>query len=104
MAHPDGVADNMTGSQKDAAECDTGDNGSDQDNACDAELVIEEDLLFVDGTFGCETTRAITVTCTWDSADDGITGTATGVAGTDPATTLFTADDAMAGAKCEVEF
>ena len=33
------------------------DNGSDQDIACDAELVMDFDLLFVDGTFGCESTR-----------------------------------------------
>ena len=31
------------------------DNGADQDEtACDAELVMDHDILFVDGTFGCE--------------------------------------------------
>ena len=56
VAHPDGVADNMTGAQKDVNECTADDNGSDQDEACDAELVMDFELLFKDGTFGCDTT------------------------------------------------
>ena len=52
--NPDGKADNMTGYQSDEDECTMGDNGDDQDEACDAELVIDHDLFFTDGTFGCE--------------------------------------------------
>ena len=95
----DGTADNMTGAQADEAECTMDDNGADQDAACDAELVMDFDLLFVDGTFGCETRRPITVTCTWDStADTGIGNDITGAADG-----VFTADHAVVGAKCEVE-
>ena len=89
----------MTGAQKDEVECTMDDNGADQDAACDAELVMDFPILFVDGTFGCETTRNVTVTCTWDStADTGIGNDITG-AGTD----VFTAEHAVVGAKCEVE-
>ena len=85
----------MTGAQSDAAECSADDNGDDQDAACDAELVINHDLLFVDGTFGCETTRNVTVTCTWDA------NPATGFGATRSGN--FTDAEAIIGAKCEVE-
>ena len=99
VAHPDGVADNMTGAQKDVNECTTDDNGDDQTKACDAELVLDFDLRFIDGTFGCDTERPITVTCTWDSsADTDIGNTTDGTSGTE-----FTAANARVGAKCEVE-
>ena len=99
QANPDGTADNMTGAQKDEAECSTDDNGGDQDAACDAELVMDFPILFKDGTFGCEATVDVTVTCTWDAtADTGIDSDTDGTTGNE-----FSADDAVVGAKCEVE-
>ena len=32
---------------------------------------MDVEILFADGTFGCTTTREITVSCTWD-ADGGM--------------------------------
>ena len=74
-----------------------GDNGADGDTACDAELVLNHDLLFVDGTFGCSTTRNVTITCTWNANHD-IAGDNTGAS-----TAVFTGAEAVLGAKCEVE-
>ena len=85
----------MTGAQADEAECTM---EGDDENACDAELVLEHDLFFTDGTFGCDTTRSITVTCTWDSTTD-VGGTNTGGDGS-----VFTAAEAVMGAECKIEF
>ena len=63
MALPDGEADNMTGAQADANECTMDDNGDDQEEACDAAFEMDFEVFFTDGTFGCDTTREVTVTC-----------------------------------------
>ena len=48
------------------------DDGSDDPNTiCDAEWVNDVTVTFADGTFGCSTTRDVTITCTWD-ADGGM--------------------------------
>ena len=80
---PDGEADNMTGYQADNNECSMGDNGDDQEEACDAMFEETFPVYFTDGTFGCETTVDVTVTCEWDSQG--------GLGDPDPATTEFTA-------------
>ena len=90
--NPDGEADNMTGYQSDADECTMADNGDDQDEACDAELVIDHDLFFTDGTFGCEIFQPVTVTCTWDSNASTITINDDGIVG-----------EVTTGAECKVE-
>ena len=91
--NPDGEADNMTGYQSDADECTMADNGAKQDEACDAELVIDHDLFFTDGTFGCEIFQPVTVTCTWDSNASTITMTCR----------RHRAAEVMTGAECKVE-
>ena len=74
---PDGEGDNMTGAQADEAECTMDDNGDDQEEACDAMFEMEFPIYFTDGTFGCEITVDVTVTCTWDAQGDVLeTGTA----------------------------
>ena len=94
--NPDGVADNMTGAQADEAECTM---EGDDANACDAELVMDFDIRLEDGTFGCITTRSVTVTCTWDStADTGIDNDVTGGDANE-----FSAVHAVVGASCKVE-
>ena len=56
------------------------DNGDEQEEACDAAFEMDFEVFFTDGTFGCETTREVTVTCEWDSQGDldgdGTAGTA----------------------------
>ena len=78
--HPDGKADNYpvedaSGNATGFADfrgCSEDDGGDDADGTeCDAEWVNDVTILFADGTFGCSTTRDITVTCTWD-ADGGM--------------------------------
>ena len=64
---PDGEADNMTGSQADEDECSMDDNGDEQEEACDAAFEMDFPVFFTDGTFSCETTRTVTVTCEWDA-------------------------------------
>ena len=81
---PDGEADNMTGSQADENKCSMDDNGDDQEEACDATFKMDFPVFFTDGTFGCETTVTVTVTCEWDSQGD--------LDGDDTAGTALTAD------------
>ena len=75
--HPDGNADNYVNAADSVAfsdfrGCSEDDGGDDADGSeCDAEWENEVTILFADGTFGCSTTRDITVTCTWD-ADGGM--------------------------------
>ncbi|MDE0474769.1 MAG: hypothetical protein OXI50_09430, partial [Gammaproteobacteria bacterium] len=75
--HPDGNADNYVNAADSVAfsdfrSCSEDDGGDDADGSeCDAEWENEVTILFADGTFGCSTTRDITVTCTWD-ADGGM--------------------------------
>ncbi|MCY3746530.1 MAG: fibronectin type III domain-containing protein [Acidobacteria bacterium] len=74
---PDGNADNYVNAADSVAfsdfrGCSEDDGGDDADGSeCDAEWVNEVEILFADGTFGCSTTRTVTVTCTWD-ADGGM--------------------------------
>ena len=52
--------------------CSEDDGGDDADGSeCDAEWENDVTILFADGTFGCSTTRDVTITCTWD-ADGGM--------------------------------
>ena len=73
--HPDGKADNYpagTAAFSDFRECSEDDGGDDDDGSiCDAEWVRDAEVLFADGTFGCTTTRMVTITCEWD-ADGGM--------------------------------
>ena len=75
--HPDGNADNYVNAADSVAfsdfrSCSEDDGGDDADGSeCDAEWVHDVTILFADGTFGCSTTRDITVTCMWD-ADGGM--------------------------------
>ena len=73
--HPDGMADNYPDDLDGADDfraCGEGDGGDDADGSeCDAVWVNDETITFADGTFGCSTTRDVTITCTWD-ADGGM--------------------------------
>ena len=75
--NPDGMADNYVDTDPavdflDFRGCSEDDGGDDADGSeCDAEWVNDVTILFADGTFGCSTTRDITVTCMWD-ADGGM--------------------------------
>ena len=71
--HPDGNADNYTGSAfADIRKCSEADGGDDDDGSiCDAVWTRDAEVLFADGTFGCTATRTVSVTCTWD-ADGGM--------------------------------
>ena len=73
--NPDGMADNYPAALAGADDfraCSEDDGGDDADGSeCDAEWEIDVEILFADGTFGCTTTREITVSCTWD-ADGGM--------------------------------
>ncbi len=52
--------------------CSEDDGGDDADGSeCDSEWTNDVTVTFADGTFGCSTTRDVTVTCTWD-ADGGM--------------------------------
>ena len=62
-AEPDGKADNYQGRKAEA--CDPDDGGGDE--VCDAAFSMDYDVTFADGTFGCSTTRSVTVTCEWDA-------------------------------------
>ncbi len=97
-AHPDGNADNYETGGPDATfeeytttadntaanrtvsdahadffKCSESDGGDDDDNTlCDAvEWNRDAEVMFADGTFGCSTTRDVSITCTWD-ADGGM--------------------------------
>ena len=75
--NPDGNADNYVNPTdsviySDFRGCSEDDGGDDADDSeCDAMWENEVEILFADGTFGCSTTRTITVTCEWD-ADGGM--------------------------------
>ena len=76
QTHPDGNADNYVNAADSVAfsdfrGCSEDDGGDDADGSeCDAEWTFSDEVLFADGTFGCSTTRMVTITCTWD-ADGG---------------------------------
>ena len=56
----------------DVRECTEADGGDDDDGTiCDAVWTREAEVKFADGTFGCETTRTVSIKCTWD-ADGGM--------------------------------
>ena len=61
--NPDGEADNYPG--RSARKCDPDDGGGDE--ACDNEWSEDYEILFADGTFGCSTTRMVTIECEWDA-------------------------------------
>ena len=75
--NPDGKADNYVDASPSVAfsdfrGCSEDDGGDDADGSeCDAMWENDITITFADGTFGCSTTRDITVTCTWD-ADGGM--------------------------------
>ena len=73
--HPDGKADNYPRTNtaySDFRGCSEDDGGDDDDGSmCDATWVNDVEILFADGTFGCSTTRMVTITCEWD-ADGGM--------------------------------
>ena len=72
--HPDGKADNYAadGDQSDIRSCTEDDGGDDDDGSiCDAVWTRDAEVTFADGTFGCETTRMVSIKCTWD-ADGGM--------------------------------
>ncbi len=71
---PDGMADNYlaTSDQADVRGCTEDDGGESHDGTvCDAVWTRDASVLFADGTFGCTTTREVSITCTWD-ADGGM--------------------------------
>ena len=75
--NPDGNADNITAAstQGDVRACTEDDGGDDADGTiCDASWSETFDVLFADGLYGCTTTRAVTISCTWDAS--GETGNA----------------------------
>ena len=47
------------------------DDGGDDEESCDAEWSYDGELLFASGSFGCTTTRMVSITCEWD-ADGGM--------------------------------
>ena len=52
--------------------CTEDDGGDDDDGTiCDAVWTRDAEVKFADGTFGCSTTRTVSITCTWD-ADGGM--------------------------------
>ena len=73
--HPDGLADNYPAGgtfEASVRKCTEADGGDDDDGTiCDATWTREADVLFADGTFGCSTTRSVSIKCTWD-ADGGM--------------------------------
>ena len=73
--HPDGLADNYPAGgifEASVRKCTEADGGDDDDGTiCDAVWTREADVLFADGTFGCTTTRSVSIKCTWD-ADGGM--------------------------------
>ena len=75
--HPDGNADNYVDTAPavnfaDFRGCSEDDGGDDADGSqCDAEWENEVEILFADGTFGCSTTRTVTISCSWN-ADGGM--------------------------------
>ena len=81
--NPDGRADNYeevntdnnnreaVSGAADFYKCSEADGGDDDDGSmCDATWVNDVEVVFADGTFGCSTTRTVTITCEWD-ADGG---------------------------------
>ena len=100
LIHPDGKADNYAadGDQSDIRSCTEDDGGDDDDGTiCDAVWTREADVLFADGTFGCSTTRSVSIKCTWD-ADGGMAD------GRNALPQAFAADTNLANfLKCEAE-
>ena len=69
--NPDGKADNTTADQSDVQECTEADGGDDADGTiCDAKWSETFDVLFASGTYGCTTTRSVTITCEWDASGE----------------------------------
>ena len=52
------------------SEDDGGDDDADDNTLCDAEWSYDAEILFAAGTFGCTTTRMVTVTCEWDASGE----------------------------------
>ena len=52
------------------SEDDGGDDDTDDNTLCDAEWSYDAEILFASGTFGCTTTRMVTVTCEWDASGE----------------------------------
>ena len=52
------------------SEDDGGDDDADDNTLCDAEWSYDAEILFASGTFGCTTTRMVTVTCEWDASGE----------------------------------
>ena len=100
--NPDGNADNYAagGDFDDVRECSDADGGdADEGTLCDADWSQDVTVTFADGAFGCETTRTVTVSCTWD-ADGGINqGRAAAFGSFDPTT----ATNLAGFLKCSVE-
>ena len=51
-------------------EGDSGDDDADDNTLCDAEWSYDAEILFASGTFGCTTTRMVTITCEWDASGE----------------------------------
>ena len=72
--HPDGKADNYPAGAlfDDVRKCTEADGGDDDDGSiCDATWTRDAEVTFADRTFGCSTTRMVSIKCTWD-ADGGM--------------------------------
>ena len=93
--NPDGRADNYesvdgTTSNRvavsgaaDFYKCTEDDGGDDDDGTiCDAVWTRDAEVKFADGTFGCTTTRSVSIKCTWD-ADGGMADGRNALPGTD---------------------
>ena len=102
--NPDGRADNypadLAGAD-DFRKCSEDDGGDDDDGTiCDAVWTRDAEVLFADGTFGCSTTRMVSIECTWDA--DG--GMAQGRNGLPTAADDFDGDGNLANfLKCEAK-
>lgn len=69
--NPDGKADNTTADQSDVQACTEADGGDDADGTiCDASWSETFDVLFASGTYGCTTTRSVTISCEWDASGE----------------------------------
>ncbi len=95
--NPDGLADNyLTSDDIEASirKCTEADGGDDDDGTiCDATWMTDVDVAFADRTFGCTTTRSVSVTCNWD-ADGGM------AVGRNELPSTFSTDDLAHFLKC----
>ena len=74
--------------------CTEADGGDDDDGTiCDATWMTDVDVAFADRTFGCTTTRSVSVTCNWD-ADGGM------AVGRNELPSTFSTDDLAHFLKC----